>query len=150
MPRKGGKNRPLTDADRRYNAQVGRNRIQAEHVINRIKQGRYVEDATRDTIGEFDMVFSIAVGLANFGLMFRETKAGRGVACRVMESARRARERGIRDWKGTMQSRLIRMSAHDLLHSSGSLHDDQRETSIALDLGRNAAHLELIMHKLYL
>lgn len=66
----------------------------SRHDIHRIKLSECVKAVSEETLGEFGPVFSAATGLANLKLMFREIKAGRGVAYRVMERALCARERG--------------------------------------------------------
>lgn len=70
--RRGKRNHPLTDADKKENKRLSKIRIRVEHAIRRVKVfRRLAETVVLRTKGSFDASLDAAINLANFKVLMR-------------------------------------------------------------------------------
>ena len=65
QPKKRSKKRPLTQADKRLNREVSRERILNEHVIGALKRFRIISDRYRNRRKRFGLRFNLIAGIYN-------------------------------------------------------------------------------------
>ncbi|MFH0837143.1 MAG: transposase family protein [Candidatus Aenigmatarchaeota archaeon] len=71
LPIKKSKGRKLSKKSRRFNKEIGRERIIVEHTISRIKKFRIIGDEFRNRLKSYNTKMSIVTGLVNFRLMIK-------------------------------------------------------------------------------
>lgn len=66
LPKKKGKNKPLTKDDKKNNTNIASLRVSNEHAIGFIKRFKIVADRYRNRRKRFGLRFNLIAGICNF------------------------------------------------------------------------------------